>query len=353
MPFAFADNPQGTTYFSICFFFQVVSFVATGLRLWGRRIQSTPLQLNDYAILAALVLTVANIGVLGEAVRHGLGVKIAKVGPEDLVDFIKLQLVITVTWEWAIFLIRISILDLYIKIFRVNWFIKVCYGYMAFQVAFILSMFLTTMLLCRPFAMNWDPTIPGGVCGDLLASYYATHITILLTDVILGFLPIPILWKLKMNTRKKIGICLIFMLGTLIITFNIVRLAWSNKVKSLDVTYDHAILFCFSELEIQLGLILASVPVMQPVFRKYFGSGFYGSTRGTARSNGPTAGSANPMQLGTIGSSRVRKYNNILETDSTHEFDLASHGYTDKDKISVTQDWEIRRENVSSHRGMV
>ena len=53
--FSFAENPQGTIYFSICCFFQVLSFAAIGLRLWGRKLQRIPLQVNDYAILAALV----------------------------------------------------------------------------------------------------------------------------------------------------------------------------------------------------------------------------------------------------------------------------------------------------------
>ncbi|KAF2805468.1 uncharacterized protein BDZ99DRAFT_574397 [Mytilinidion resinicola] len=353
MPFSFAENPQGTIYFSICCFFQVLSFAATGLRLWGRKLQRIPLQVNDYAILAALALTVANIGVLGASVRHGMGVNIAKVGPEDLVTFVKLQTVITVTWEWAIFAIRISILDLYIKIFRIPWFIKVCYAYLAFQVAFILSMFLTTMLLCRPFRYQWDKTVPGGVCGDLIASYYATHITILLTDVITAVLPIPVLWKLNMNTRKKIGISLMFMLGTVIVTFNIIRLAWTDKVKSPDITYAYAILFCFSELEIQLGLILASVPLMQPVLHKYLGVGFPGKSP-TARSHNKSGASTNPIQLGTIGSTRTRKYNNILETESAREFDLDEEDEGDAEsasrispnlgKISVTLDWEIRHE---------
>ncbi|KAF2463966.1 uncharacterized protein BDR25DRAFT_243993, partial [Lindgomyces ingoldianus] len=110
---------------------------------------------------------------------------------------------------------RISILDLYIKILHVPWFIKVCYAYIAFQVAFILSMFLTTMLLCRPFSFQWDKTIPGGICGDLLSSYSATHVIILITNVITAVLPIPVLWKFNMNRRKKIGISLMFMLGTM------------------------------------------------------------------------------------------------------------------------------------------
>ena len=55
MPFTFSENPQGTTWFAIISFLQVIAFIAVILRLWGRKLQKTALQLNDYAILAAVV----------------------------------------------------------------------------------------------------------------------------------------------------------------------------------------------------------------------------------------------------------------------------------------------------------
>ncbi|KAF2816869.1 uncharacterized protein BDZ99DRAFT_513137 [Mytilinidion resinicola] len=87
------------------------------------------------------------------------------------------------------------------------------------------------------------------------------------------------------------------------IAFNIIRLAWSDKVKSPDSNNDHAVLFCFNELAIQLSLILASVPIMQPILRN-----------------------ANLIQLGTIGSPRVRKYNNTLQTESAFDLDEKDEG---------------------------
>jgi hypothetical protein len=51
----FSDNRDGTIYFAVCCVIQFLAIVATVLRLWSRKIQRVTLQLNDYAILCALV----------------------------------------------------------------------------------------------------------------------------------------------------------------------------------------------------------------------------------------------------------------------------------------------------------
>lgn len=55
MPYTYNENPQGATYFIVCSVFQGITLLTITLRLWSRYIQRTALQLNDYAILAALV----------------------------------------------------------------------------------------------------------------------------------------------------------------------------------------------------------------------------------------------------------------------------------------------------------
>jgi len=112
-----------------------------------------------------------------------------------------------------LFFVKVSILDTYIKIFRVPLFIKICYAYLVVQVLWLIGAFLNIILLCRPLAYLWDKTIPGGVCADLEASYFSAHIIILVLDFGLAVLPIPVLWKLRMSTRKKIGVSLMFSIG--------------------------------------------------------------------------------------------------------------------------------------------
>ena len=110
-------------------------------------------------------------------------------------------------------LVKVSILDLYINLFRVTTFVKIVYLYMAVQIMWGLAGLLQILLLCRPIAYNWNKTVPGGVCGSYPKAYLSAHIIILCLDFGTAMLPIPILWNLQMATKKKIGISIMFTIG--------------------------------------------------------------------------------------------------------------------------------------------
>lgn len=84
---------------------------------------------------------------------------------------------------WSLFAIKVAILDMYIKIFRVPWFVKLSYAFLAVQTAWAIANFLAIMQLCRPLAYQRDKTVPGGQCGNFLASYYTAHIFVFVLDV--------------------------------------------------------------------------------------------------------------------------------------------------------------------------
>lgn len=75
---------------------------------------------------------------------------------------------------------------------------------------------LRIFFFCRPFAYNWDKSIPGGSCLDVPASYLRVgglSIVNLVLDVIVIILPLPILWNLNMATTKKVAISAVFGVG--------------------------------------------------------------------------------------------------------------------------------------------
>ncbi len=53
---------------------------------------------------------------------------------------------------------------------------------------------------------------PARVCHDVLTNDVACHI---FTDVVLGALPIPIIWSLKMKLRQRLYVIAILNLGYL------------------------------------------------------------------------------------------------------------------------------------------
>lgn len=58
------------------------------------------------------------------------------------------------------------------------------------------------LLICRPLARNWDFAIPG-TCGSQINYYFSMGVINIITDIFLIALPMPYLYRLNLETRKK------------------------------------------------------------------------------------------------------------------------------------------------------
>lgn len=74
------------------------------------------------------------------------------------------------------------------------------------------SINLTT---CAPIAFFYDRTIKGGSCRDQVVSGTTAAVLSLVGDIYVLMLPLPALWQLKINMRKKVAVVGIFLLGGL------------------------------------------------------------------------------------------------------------------------------------------
>lgn len=109
--------------------------------------------------------------------------------------------------------VKLSILDLYTKIFPKPAFRKICYTTMALTLCYFLTVFLETFLMCRPFAFSWDRTVPGGTCANTNLAYMFSGITNLLIDALVVTLPMPMLWGLHLPKPKKMELAGMFGFG--------------------------------------------------------------------------------------------------------------------------------------------
>lgn len=70
----------------------------------------------------------------------------------------------------------------------------------------------TTLAFCQPINYNWNKTISGS-CGDIEEAELGAAGINMILDIVIVLLPLPLVWKLKMPIRKKIGISVTFALG--------------------------------------------------------------------------------------------------------------------------------------------
>lgn len=129
--------------------------------------------------------------------------------------------------EWlyltAVTLPKISILSLYLRIFTMRDARVTCYILMFMLVAKWIAFIFATTFQCSPVAYQWDKSLTGGTCVNVLALYKASSAPNIATDAVMLILPIPIVWRLKASMICKLGLMVVFMTGSVlvVISFNI------------------------------------------------------------------------------------------------------------------------------------
>lgn len=118
-----------------------------------------------------------------------------------------------IVWMAAAVSVRVSIILFCVQIFPVRRFKIICWILVAVNIAGLVSVVLGLCLICKPIHYAFDKTIPGGHCGNLTAFGLYPAILSLILDLMIVVLPLPILWKLQMQTKRKIELSVVFGMG--------------------------------------------------------------------------------------------------------------------------------------------
>ena len=85
---------------------------------------------------------------------------------------------------------------------------------MALTGAYCIGFFCVYMTNCEPIDQMWNPH-PNGECRKGSESDYSTLAINMFLDLAILILPLPALWSLKLPTRKKIVVSIMFSFGVL------------------------------------------------------------------------------------------------------------------------------------------
>ncbi|MCJ1478592.1 hypothetical protein MMC13_007273 [Lambiella insularis] len=151
---------------------------------------------------------------------------------------------------------------------------------MALNVLATMSILFEMAFLCHPLAYNWDPSTPGGGCGNRNASSVSSDMVNLFTDIMVIALPLPTIWHLHLPLRPKLGLMLVFSLGMFIL-----RLQSLYAISFTDPTFTLPMVLMWSVLEAELLVIAANLPTLRPILARLFPSVF-GTPRATEAISG-------------------------------------------------------------------
>ena len=128
---------------------------------------------------------------------------------------------------------------------------------------------LVTLFQCNPIKKSWNPFVEG-TC-HLQAGNYTAHlqgVVSLLADFTFAILPVFFLWKVQMKRRIKAAICVLMGLGVFTGIFATARTVLLSDLDNDDLTWSLVPLSIFATLESLLSIIAATIPTIQPLFRK-------------------------------------------------------------------------------------
>lgn len=78
-----------------------------------------------------------------------------------------------------------------------------------------LVLIIGPFLICQPLEYNWNPTVPGGHCGNTKVLWYITGVFNIVTDLVILLLPMPYLYGLDLAFYKKLALMCTFGIGLL------------------------------------------------------------------------------------------------------------------------------------------
>ncbi|KAI4234674.1 MAG: hypothetical protein L6R40_006680 [Gallowayella cf. fulva] len=272
-----------------CVFF-LLPLIAVTLRFVSRRISHLHLWWDDWLILAAAVIVILNFAFLYQTLENGAGKPFHRDWPpERLENFFIYTYANEIVYASIVTCIKSSVLCLYLRLFGVNKkFAMIVKGFIVIVLMWGVAVLLTTIFQCNPVKGAWDISVPRDQCFNLRTWLIATNVPNIVIDFSIICLPIPLVWKLKLSTERKIGLTAVFLLGTFASVISIVRVHTNASLEVEDPTWNYVFVMIWSTVEGNVGVICACCPVLAPLVRRCFGR----SARTTPRASKEHSSSA-------------------------------------------------------------
>jgi len=192
----------------------ILSTVFVAIRIYTRSQINRAIGWDDYAALITLPFCIAYGVLLSISTRYGMGLH-AWDFPGDLREqYQKWIFIASCTYLTSLLGYKMSILFLYLRIFHVDRIFRYCtWTTMFITFGYLFSNFWTQIFGCQPITKYWKPETPGHCILTLKADYGYGSLNFI-TDLLIFVLPLPMVWRLQLSRKEKIGVSVIFMIGS-------------------------------------------------------------------------------------------------------------------------------------------
>ncbi|KAK9441801.1 Extracellular membrane protein, CFEM domain protein [Metarhizium brunneum] len=222
---------------------------------------------DDWAILGTLVICVAGLViVLRGMTANGLGRDVWTVTPAQISRFVLYFYVMEILYLAGISLVKLSISLFYLRLFAATVRPAVLRATVAFNLLYGLIFVTGAIFQCIPVDFYWEQFFDPaeGACININLYGWLNAAIGLAIDLWMIALPMSQVLPLRLHWKKKVGVAIMFLLGTFVTVVSALRLqSLIHFAKSDNPTWDQWTTAYWSIIEINVGMICSCLPTLR------------------------------------------------------------------------------------------
>lgn len=209
---------RGAEYDTINITLAVISITIVLVRLGFKLFDARSLSSDDYVVLFLILFALPSVLITHYGTApNGVGRDIWTLTPENITNFLFYFYIMAIFYFGQVMLVKLCLLLFYLRIFPGPTVRRVLWGTIAFTVLFGIIFIFLAVFQCSPrshFWEGWDGEHQGK-CLDINAIAWANAGISIALDFWMLAIPLAQLRTLKLHWKKKIGVGLMFGVGTL------------------------------------------------------------------------------------------------------------------------------------------
>ncbi|KAF2790392.1 hypothetical protein K505DRAFT_340454 [Melanomma pulvis-pyrius CBS 109.77] len=303
-----------------------LSTASVAMRLYTRaRITRTKLGIDDWFCLLSYFLSITFSGLMIKSYTLGIGRHMWDTPPQWIPHAFKyftfgqyVYLVLSGT-------IKLSFLFFYHRIFSPQTMSKLFINVgIVFVCCANTGLLFSTIFSCTPIEHAWNIMVPGHCFDPKILPYLSGGLNTA-TDLYVLVLPMSLLWGLNLSIARKAKLIAVFGLGAFACIASIVRLAMTPILSSsLDATWNISRIALWAVIEVNVGIICASLTLLPAFLDRHWPKSFSSSlsrfwsyTISRQHSSKPASGTSSKPSQANSGQPGVRE---VKKSMTSHDF---------------------------------
>ncbi|KAH8691723.1 hypothetical protein GQ44DRAFT_719994 [Phaeosphaeriaceae sp. PMI808] len=301
-----ATDDNGPHIKNIVVAFTIIAFVSVCLRIFTR-LRYQAVGWEDYAIVIAMILSIVTCVFQVLQVYAGNGKHAIFVPLPDVELFLEDLFWSIIAYNTALAFTKVSIILQYRRIFTLRKMRLALDVALGICVAWGIATFFTSVFTCVPVDAYWKiaKKETAQCIKDEILWFVNAGINIF-TDIMVAVLPVKAIWALQIPNRQKFAVLGILTIGWFVCVVSILRLHALIVVfqHPEDRTYYSAAAAYWSSIEMNLGIVCASLPALKPLVVTIIPN--FANRHGSRGSGTPRASRISRIVAGGFGSKATR-----------------------------------------------